>query len=214
MICPRNSRRGFALLGVLWIVVGLSVIALAMARVSWHAVRYAEIEHDQVVGRWLAEGCIARLRSVTNSALSADPVHAAVVWRVLDRVLAVDSAAALGGCDLTLRTAGRVVLDRATAADLDTLPGMTMEAIARILQMQQEGEAITDLLLVEAALTPTARALLDAHYPELLRETTTEPDAWVVRARTHIGTPPTPVNLEVRFVRGGSRAAIMRWVEW
>ena len=214
MIDAQRSPRGFALLGVLWIVVGLSVMALAMARISWHAVTYAEIEHDQIVGRWLAEGCLARLRGVTNNTLSADPVHAVVVWRALDRVLLVDSAAALDGCDLTLQPAGRVVLDHATAADLDTLPGMTTEAIARILQMQQDRKPITDLLLVEAVLTPTAKALLDAHYTELLRETTTEPDAWVVRARMHVGTPPTPFNLEVRFVRAGSRAAVMRWVEW
>jgi hypothetical protein len=214
-----TCNTGFALLGVLWIIVGLSVLAMAMARVSWHAVTMAEIEHDRIVGRWLGEGCLARMRSVTNSLLANDPTHAAVVWRTLDRALLTDSATVIAGCELSLRTDGRIVLDRASAAELDTLPGMTTEAIARIAQMQQSRTPITDLLLVEAALTPSARALFDAHYAELLRLVTVDPDAWVVRARAHmeasaVGIPPTPVNIEVRLVRAGSRAAVMRWVEW
>jgi hypothetical protein len=209
-----SANAGFALLGVLWIIIGLSVMALAMARVSWHAVTVAEIEHDQITGRWLAEGCLARLRSVTNSVLANDPPHAPVVWRALDTVLLTDSAAALTGCDLTVRTDGRIVLDRALPPELDTLPGMTPEAIARVLQRQETHTPMTDLVVIESALSPAAKALFDAHYAELLRMVTVEPDAWVVRARVDIGAPPTPVNVEARLVRAGSRAAVMRWVEW
>src|SRR5580704_15704926 len=76
--CNPRPNTGFALLGVLWIIVGLSVLALAMGRVSWHAVTTAEIAHDRIVGRWLGEGCIARMRSVTNGLLANDPTHAAL----------------------------------------------------------------------------------------------------------------------------------------
>ncbi len=222
MTCRHASRPastlGFALLGVLWIIVGLSVLALAMGRVSRHAVTVAEIAHDQIVGRWLADGCLARLRSVTNGVL-ADPTHQATVWRVLDRMVLVDSSATLTGCELSLRPDGRIVLDRASVTDLDTIPGMTLEAIARIVQMQQARTPITDLLLIERALTPAAKALFDAHYLDVLQRTTIEPDAWVVRARAQgappaLGIPPTPVNIEARLVRAGNRVAVMRWVEW
>jgi len=209
-----SNTTGFALLGVLWIIVGLSVLALAMARVSGHAITMAEINHDRIAGRWVAEGCLARLRSVTNNVLANEPTHAIVVWRTLDRTLLTDSASAITGCDLSLKTDGRIVLDRASAAELDTLPGMTTEAIARIAQMQQAGTPITDLVLIESALTPTAKALFDAHYMELLRHLTVDPDAWLVRARAHVGTALAPVNIEARLVRAGNRAAVMRWVEW
>lgn len=212
------SRNGFALLGVLWIITGLGVVALAMGRISRRAVAQSEIEYDRIVGRWLAEGCLARLRSVTNGMLEGDPLHAPVVWQTLDRVLA-DSSAALTGCDLSLRPDGRIVLDRASAPDLDTLPGMTLEAIAHVLGMQRAGTPITNLLLIEGALTPAAKAAFDANYVALLQRITVEPDAWLVRARARVDAPateipPTPVNIEVRLVRAGSRAAVMRWVEW
>ena len=52
-------------------------------------------------------------------------------------------------------------------------------------------------------------AILDT-LPTLARE----PNAWLVRSQVHLGVPSTPVNLEVRFVRAGNRAALVRWVEW
>lgn len=205
---------GFALLGVLWIIVGLSVVALAMSRASWHAITMAQTEHDRIIGRWWADGCLARFRAVTNGVLHADPTRATSVWRTLDHTLLTDSAAVLTGCDLDMQTAGRIVLDRATASELDTLPGMTLEATACILQYQQARIPITDLVLIESELTPAAKVLFDTHYRELLAKTTIEPDIWVVRARAHAGTTRTPVNIEVRLVRAGDRAAVVRWIEW
>ena len=209
-----STSTGFALLGVLWIIVGLSVVALAMGRMSWHAIMAAQTQHGRIVGRWLADGCLARFRSVTNGLLGAEAARATTIWRTLDRTLLVDSGAALTECDISMQTAGRIVLNRAVTSDLDTLPGMTLEAIAHILQFQQAGTPITDLVLVESALTRPAKLLFDTHYRDLLIETTPEPDVWVVRARAHVGVPPTPVNIEMRLVRAGARAAVVRWVEW
>ena len=205
---------GFALLGVLWIIIGLSVVALAMGRVSWRAITTAQTERDRTVGRWLADGCQARFRSAANESLSTDPTHAAAAWGTLDRALLDDHPPVLTGCDITMRTAGRVVLDRADASALDTLPGISLAAIAHILQFQQTGTAITNLVMIESILTPSAKQLLDTHYQDLLKETTTEPDVWVVRARAHAGPSGTPVNIEMRLVRAGTRVAVVRWIEW
>jgi len=110
-------------------------------------------------------------------------------------------------------SAGWPVISRATAAELDSLPGMTPEAVAKILQLRAI-RPLTDLLPVAASLSPDARAVFDASYQELSRRLATEPDAWVVRSQAHLGVPPTPVNVEARFVRAGTRAALVRWIEW
>ena len=208
-----STRRGFALLAVLWIIIALGVLAITVSRVTYRALAGAQGEKDRVTGRWSAEGCIARLRAVSDAVLGEDPYRARDRWQKLDFIVGVDSASALTGCDITIRLDGRPVISRATAAELDSLPGMTPEAVAKILQLRAI-RPLTDLLPVAASLSPDARAVFDASYQELSRRLATEPDAWVVRSQAHLGVPPTPVNVEARFVRAGTRAALVRWIEW
>jgi hypothetical protein len=214
MTTSLSLRRGFALLAVLWIIIALGVLAITVATVTYRAIGAAQGERDRLVGRWSAEGCIARFRAVGDAVLGEDPYRASDRWRVLDSIIGVDSASALAGCDVTVRMDGRPVLGRASAAELDSLPGMTHEAVAKILQLRATRAPLSDLFPVAASLSPDARAVFDAHYLELSRLLVTEPDAWVVRSRAHLGVPPTPVNVEARFVRAGTRAALVRWVEW
>jgi hypothetical protein len=211
---PRSRRRGFALLAVLWIIIALGVLAITVSRVTYRALAAAQGEQDRVTGRWSAEGCVARLRAVSDGALGEDPYTASARWRMLDSIVAVEGARTLSGCDLTVRMDGRPVLARATASDLALLPGLTPEAVAKILQLRSSGAPLTDLALVAAQLSPDARALFDASYMDLSRRLATEPDAWVVRSQAHLGVPATPVNVEARFIRAGTRAALVRWVEW
>jgi hypothetical protein len=199
---------------VLWIIIALGVLALTVSRTTYRALAGAQGEKDRVIGRWSAEGCIARVRAVSDAVLSADPFRAGEKWQKLDAIVAGDSASTLTDCDITIRMDGRPVLARATAAELDSLPGMTPEAVANILQLQSMRAPLTDLVPVAATLSPAARAVFDASYAELSRRVAVEPDAWVVRSRSHLGVPPTPVNVEVRLVRAGTRAALVRWIEW
>jgi hypothetical protein len=214
MTPPFSARRGFALLVVLWIIIALGVLAITIASVTYRSIAADQGEQGHVIGRWSAEGCIARVRAVTDGVLGEDPSRASDRWRMLDSIVGVDSASALRGCDLTLLTDGRPVLTRAAPAELDSLPGITPEAVAKILQFRAAHAPLTDLIPIAASLSPAARAVFDASYAELSRRLTTEPDAWVVRSRAHFGIPPTPVNVEARFVRAGTRAALVRWVEW
>jgi hypothetical protein len=211
---PRGTRQGFALLAVLWIIVALGVLAITASRVTHRAVSSAQAERDRVVGRWIAEGCIARLRAASDAALDQDPYSAADSWSNLDALVGVDSIHTLPGCDLSLRVGGRPVVRRASAAELDSLPGMTNEAVAAILRMRTDRKSNVNLALLAAQLSRDARAIFEAHYRELSDRLVTEPDVWVVRSRAHLGVPATPVNIEARFIRGGTRAALVRWVEW
>jgi hypothetical protein len=208
-----KGRRGFTLLVVLWIIVSLSILAASIGARARHASAVTQGAHDRIVGRWLAEGCVARWQSVADAVLRVRPEGASAAWSRLDEILR-DSTATLDGCELTMRVDGRPVLGRATAAQLASLPGITPEVTARLDEARLRGAPIVDLLVLESALSPPAKAELDAHYAELTRAIATEPDAWIVRAQSHVGTPPTPLNIEIRFVRGGTRAAIVRWVEW
>jgi hypothetical protein len=201
-------------LAVLWIIIALGVLAITVSRTTYRAFAGAQGEKDRVVGRWSAEGCIARVRAVSDAVLAEDPSRAGERWQKLDSIVGADSASTLTGCDFTIRLDGRPVLARATAADLDSLPGMTPEAVAKILQLQSLGAPLTDLVPVASGLSPGARAVFDVSYAELSRRVAIEPDAWVVRSRAHLGVPPTPVNVEVRLVRAGTRAALVRWIEW
>jgi hypothetical protein len=209
-----GPRRGFALLAVLWIIIALGVLAITVSRTSYRALAGAQGEKDRVIGRWSAEGCIARVRAVSDAVLAEDPSRAGERWQKLDSIVAADSASTLIGCDITIRPDGRPVLARATVAELDSLPGMTPEAVAKIRQLQSLGAPLTDLVPVASALSPGARAVFDASYAELSRRVAIEPDVWVVRSRAHLGVPPTPVNVEVHLVRAGARAALIRWIEW
>lgn len=210
----RVTRRGFALLAVLWIILGMSVLAIATSGAGWHAVAAAQHAHDRIVGRWIDEGCVERLRAVLDGALAGAKSQAATVWRDADRLLLQDSAVVLTGCDLSMRPTGRVVWSRASEAQLDALPGMSFEAVMKTLRLRAAGGTIADILTVEGSLSPEAKALFDAHFQELSRLATVDPDAWEVRVRAHVGDPPTPVNVVVRLVRAGPRAAVVRWVEW
>jgi len=129
---PLSARRGFALLAVLWIIIALGVLAITVARVTYRAMAAAQGEHDRVIGRWNGEGCISRFRSVSDGVLAEDPYRSSDRWRWLDSIVQIDSAPTLMGCDVTIRMAGRPVLARASAAELDSLPGMTPEAVAKI----------------------------------------------------------------------------------
>lgn len=206
-------RRGFAMLAVLWIIVALSVLALAVGEVARHAVASVQREHDRTVGRWAAEGCISRFRAVLADSL-AGPEQTARVWRAIDTVVLGGNDARTTGCDLSARTAGRVVLGRASEQVLDSVPGMSFEATTRVLAMRTSGTPIIELQAVEASLSPEAKAVFDTHYVELSRLLTVQPDAWIIRSQSHVGQPPTPMNIEARLVRAGSRAGIVRWVEW
>lgn len=118
----------------------------------------------------------------------------------IDRILGVDSA--------------RLTLGRAPLAVIASLPGIGSEALGRITELRARGEQPGDLLALAAALSPEARSLLLARYPELVALVTTEPDAWIVTSHASEGARGVSASIEVRLVRAGSRTAIVRRRTW
>ena len=109
---------------------------------------------------------------------------------------------------------GRVPLGRAPLAVLASLPGFGDEAVARLAERRLRGEQPGDLLAFAASLSREARSTLLERYPELVALVTTEPDAWIVTSRASEGPRHVAAAIEVRLVRAGTRAAIVRRRTW
>lgn len=109
---------------------------------------------------------------------------------------------------------GRIPLGRAPLAVIASLPGVGDEAVAQLAELRSRGERPGDLLAFAAALSPEARAELLARYPELVALVTTEPDAWIVTSSAKEGPRAVSASIEVRLVRAGTRAAVVRRRSW
>jgi Tfp pilus assembly protein PilX len=121
----------------------------------------------------------------------------------------------VAGVDTMLGVEGeRIWIDRAPLAVISTLPGMTVEAMGRIRQLREAGSRIGNLAALADGLSPSGREALLSHYAELVARTTLVPDAWTLTARAASGSPEVVAAVELRLVRAGSRAAIVRRRSW
>jgi general secretion pathway protein K len=306
----RGGNAGFALIAVLWVMVGLSALALAGTLAARDAVSAATNRAELARAAWAAEDCLERARAAVSAALADARAEGpeAPTWRALDR--AVGASRLVDGCDLAVVPAGRLVdlntadgeqlrrlfraagagpdradsladalldwrdgddqarpfgieaagyraagrplprngpladerelaevrgfghpdgvdtlltvepgrvfLDRAPPAVLASLPGMTPEAVARLQQLRGATRGSSPLAEVADGLSPPARDALLRAYQELATLTAPTPDAWIVTARARSGAPPVTAVVQVRLVRAGARAAVVRrrsWVE-
>ncbi len=137
--------------------------------------------------------------------------------RELRRVRGFDEARAIvPGLDSLLTTEpGRINLARAPAIVLASLPGVTPPLIARIVGLRSLGAPVTDLSTIAAGLPPDVQDSLTSHYLALRSMVAGQTDAWIVTARATEGTAPAiTATTEVRLVRAGTRAAIVRRRTW
>lgn len=305
-----RGRSGFALISVLWILVGVSALAMAGSLAGREAVASARNRADLADAAWRAEGCLERARAAMSQALKTarNEAPGSGTWDRMDRTVAESTLLAGSGCDVEMiapgaaldvnatpedaihralaahgvpaaradslvdaladwrdadsvprprgaeaawyraheRRAprdgpladarelalvrgfdavpgietllstepGRVPLGHAPAAVLASLPGFTPEAVARVVDMRARGAAVTDLSAFPGQLSPGAREVLLRRFTEFVGAAATEPEAWIVRARIGVGTPPAVSVVEVRLVRAGERAAVVRRKTW
>ncbi|HEX5180129.1 MAG TPA: hypothetical protein VFW04_12415 [Gemmatimonadaceae bacterium] len=303
-------RRGFVLLAVLWVMVGVGAAGLSLALVARRAATAAHNRRALLVAGWAAEDCVNQSEAIIGDALRAAARSSgdSTVWEMLDRfspegtttgpfvadtdcvadlraagmtidVNTADKAAltrvfiAAGTAPFTADSLGdaildwrdpdqvarangaeaswyishdrvpprnaplgdarelqrvrglenfrglerlfgvdsdRIVLDRAPLAVIASLPGLGDEALGRIAEIRARGGRVGSLLAFSASLSPNARDAVIASYPDVSRRATAEPDAWILTARGWSGVPRATEVVELRLVRAGQRAAIVR----
>ena len=108
----------------------------------------------------------------------------------------------------------RLALNAAPLALLASVPGLSREVRDRIAEERASGRTIADVLDLLPQLSPPAAADLLAHYADVARLTRVDPDAWWVTARGYVGLPEMAVTIELRVVRAGRRAVVLRWRSW
>lgn len=144
---PRSlttDRRGFALLSVLWIIVGVSALALAANLAAREGVAAARNRADLARAAWQAEDCLARTRAAIGDALLAhrDEGPGGTVWARMDREIG-DSPLLRGtGCDVEMRAAG-AALDVNAAGD-ETLRRLLVAVGRSPAQADSLAEALAD----------------------------------------------------------------------
>lgn len=109
---------------------------------------------------------------------------------------------------------GRVFLARAALPVVAGLPGMGDEAVSRIAERRARGAPGLELLAFAGELSVEARTTMVSHYAELARLTTPEPDAWIVTSVARDDGSPVTAGMEIRLVRAGTRAAVVRRRSW
>jgi general secretion pathway protein K len=99
---------GFALLSVLWILVGVSALAMGANLVARDAVAAARNRADLARARWHAEDCLERTRAAIAAELARgrDAGAAQGVWSGMHRAVASSALLADAACDIRMAAEG------------------------------------------------------------------------------------------------------------
>lgn len=306
-----NDRRGFALLAVLWVIVGLAGLSLGVSLSARNAIASAHNRASITRATWRARECVERARATIGEILNTTPERDArglSGWSSLDVAVPASPMITSAKCDVRLGVTGdridinhadaemlgsalrelgikapscdsmvdalldwrdadeiprplgaergwyvergrfaprdgafedvreltrvrgfedvpgldsifgvetgRIALAHAPLSVIAALPGLGREATARIAEERARGESPEDLTAIAAQLSPDARRFMLSRYADLVHAATIEPDAWIVQSRATVGSPAVTVIVEVKLVRAGDRAAIVRTRMW
>jgi general secretion pathway protein K len=311
MRISRRERDGFALLAVLWVIVGLASFAFASSLATRNAIASSHNRSDMLHATWRANDCVERARAAIGEALLATEridARAQLGWPYLDAVVRTSAIVAGVPCHVHLEAVGsRIDVNHADAEMLDALlrrlridepirdsmvdalldwrdpddiarphgaervwyaargrlvprngafadvreitrvrgfekmlgldsvftvetgrvsladapldviaalPGMSYEVVARIAEERARGARVEDMTGLAGSLSPGARERMLARYSDLVHAATVETDAWILEARADAGAPAVTVIVELRLVRAGDRAAVVRRRTW
>jgi type II secretory pathway component PulK len=134
LVAACRPRRGFALLAVLWVLVGVAALSLGGVLAGREAVDSARNRVNLVRAAWRAEACVERARAAIADTLAARE-GAARGWEALDTI--IHNSPLTAGCSVTATPTG-VALDvnAATEEQLRALllaidvPGERADSIA------------------------------------------------------------------------------------
>ena len=137
-----HDRRGFALLSVLWILVGISALALVANLAAREAVGASRNRADLARAAWQAEDCLARTRAAIGDVLitARNEGPGATVWGRMDREIARSSLLRGTGCDVEMRAAG-------AALDVNAVQDETLRRLLVVLgRSPAQADSLADAL--------------------------------------------------------------------
>jgi general secretion pathway protein K len=140
------SRRGFALLGVLWVMIGVSLLSLGVSLIGREAVAAGQNRAGLARASWRAEDCIERARAAIAEALRSEAASRVrrtrrSAWAALDWAVAASPLVAEARCEVTMRPAG-------TAVDVNLADEEQLDALFRAAGVIAVGaDSLTDALL-------------------------------------------------------------------
>jgi hypothetical protein len=105
---------------------------------------------------------------------------------------------------------GRISLGHAPAEVLSSVPGFTRETADLIESLARAGTPVTDASALVGRITQQSASELMTHYPEIVRSTTGDPDAWLLEVRAWNGEPRSTVVVQWRLIRTGRRCSVVR----
>jgi type II secretory pathway component PulK len=114
-----NSRAGFALLVVLWIILAAASLGMTITFAARESVAAARNRWSAMRAMWHAHDCLERTRAAISDALegaAAPPFQSPSPWLALDTVVARAALAANMPCTVELRATG-ITIDVNTADD-------------------------------------------------------------------------------------------------
>ena len=133
-----NSRRGLALIAVLWIIATGAGVSLAAMGIARDAVRTATNRAALTASAWLAEGCVAVARASVDRALRES--HTVEAWDTTDRII-VESLRS-SSCAVTAVAVGSTI--DVTRAGSDRVRRMLIESGVRPALADSISQGIAD----------------------------------------------------------------------
>lgn len=136
-----NVRRGFALAAVLWVLTVAAVLGASTALVGRSAYGAARNRVNAERAYWLAEACLAAMRSLADHALfAADPSLLTQIWRSLDRNVAAMHPPLALRCQVSLTAVG-------SSIDINGSSDVVLRKFFLNATGTPTGDALTDALL-------------------------------------------------------------------
>jgi len=151
---------------------------------------------------------------------SARFVRAVLDARRVEPFESVGRAASLPGFDSatarlwTVDGPGSINLTAASRAVLLALPGLSAEAVERILYRRDIGRPYTSLEALTAELSPPGRAALLAHYADLARLVTFSAPQLVITTTGWVDSQPPRSTIEFVVIPIPQRFAVIRRRQW
>src|SRR5579864_1978227 len=105
----RTRRRGFVLIAVLWVMVGVSALGFGTALIARRAVDEARNRIALRAASWSAQDCVSRAQAVIGAALEQRTTNASdsTSWGTLSGSLAASPLMHGSECSVELHAAGQ-----------------------------------------------------------------------------------------------------------